>query len=192
MTMIYLASQSPRRQELLRQIGIEFEQVDADIDETPRENESPQTYVERMAAEKALNAFRMDMSYPLLAADTSVICENQILGKPQNQQDFLAMFERLSDNAHQVITAVAVTNNKASAAVKTRVSVSEVIFRKITRNEALRYWQTGEPADKAGGYGIQGTGAIFIKKISGSYSGIMGLPLFETAELLKEFEILSL
>ena len=192
MTMIYLASQSPRRQELLRQIGIEFEQVDADIDETPQENEPPQHYVERMAAEKALNAFRIDMSYPLLAADTSVICENQILGKPQNQQDFLAMFERLSDNAHQVITAVAVTNNKASAAIKTRVSVSEVIFRKITRNEALRYWQTGEPADKAGGYGIQGTGAIFIKKISGSYSGIMGLPLFETAELLKEFEILSL
>ena len=192
MTMIYLASQSPRRQELLRQIGIEFELVHADIDETPLENENPQHYVKRMAAEKALNAFRMDMSNPLLAADTSVICEDRILGKPQNEHDFLAMFERLSDNAHQVITAVAVTDNKEAAAIKTRLSVSEVIFRKITRNEALRYWQSGEPADKAGGYGIQGMGAIFIKKISGSYSGIMGLPLFETAELLKEFEILSL
>jgi len=190
--MIYLASQSPRRQELLRQIGIEFELVHADIDETPRKNEGPQHYVERMAAEKALNAFRMDMSKPLLAADTSVICDDRILGKPQNEQDFLAMFERLSDNVHQVITAVAVTDTKEAAAIKTRLSVSEVIFRKITRNEALRYWQSGEPADKAGGYGIQGTGAIFIKKISGSYSGIMGLPLFETAELLKEFEILSL
>lgn len=190
--MIYLASQSPRRQQLLQQIGIEFELVPVEIDETPQANEDPQKYVERMAAEKARNAFRIDLSNPLLAADTSVICEGTILGKPENEQDFLAMFERLSDNAHQVITAIAVTNNKDAAAIKTRVSVSEVIFRKITRNEALRYWQSGEPADKAGGYGIQGTGAVFIKRISGSYSGIMGLPLFETAELLKEFNVFSL
>jgi len=190
--MIYLASKSPRRQELLRQIGIEFKLVDADIDETPREKELPQHYVERIATEKALNAFRIDMSKPLLAADTSVICDGRILGKPQNEQDFLAMFERLSDNAHQVITAVAVTSNNEASAIKTRVSVSQVIFRKITPDEALRYWQSGEPADKAGGYGIQGKGAVFIRNISGSYSGIMGLPLFETAELLKEFKVFSL
>jgi septum formation protein len=189
--MIYLASQSPRRQQLLQQIGIEFELVHAEVDETPLENEDPEHYVLRMASEKALNAFHNDMSKPLLAADTSVICEGKILGKPENEKDFLAMFDRLSDNAHQVMTAIAVTNNKDAAAIKTRVSVSEVIFRKITRNEALRYWQTGEPADKAGGYGIQGSGAVFITQISGSYSGIMGLPLFETAELLKEFEIFS-
>ena len=190
--MIYLASQSPRRQELLGQIGISFELVHAEIDETPMENEDPGQYVERIAAEKALNAFQTDMSKPLLAADTSVICEGTILGKPKDEKDFLAMFERLSDNVHQVITAIAVTNSKEVAAIKTRVSVSEVIFRKITRNEALHYWQTGEPADKAGGYGIQGSGAVFIKQICGSYSGIMGLPLFETAELLKEFEIFTL
>jgi len=189
--MIYLASQSPRRQQLLKQIGIEFELVDAQIDESPLENEEPRQYVERIAAEKALNAFRTGMSKPLLAADTSVISAGKILGKPQNEQDFLAMFERLSDNAHQVLTAIAVTNSKDATAIKTRVSVSEVIFRKITRNEALRYWQSGEPADKAGGYGIQGSGAVFVKQISGSYSGIMGLPLFETAELLNEFEIYS-
>ncbi|NNJ92547.1 MAG: septum formation inhibitor Maf [Gammaproteobacteria bacterium] len=190
--MIYLASRSPRRQELLRQIGMQFELVHAEVDETPIDNEDPEQYVLRMAIEKALNAFRTDMSNPLLAADTSVICEGTILGKPENEKDFLAMFERLSDNAHQVMTAIAVTNNKDAAAIKTRVSVSEVIFRKITRNEALRYWQTGEPADKAGGYGIQGSGAVFIKQISGSYSGIMGLPLFETAQLLEEFNVFSL
>ena len=187
--MIFLASQSPRRQQLLQQIGISFELVHARIDESPLENENPEHYVERMAAEKALNAFRADMSKPLLAADTSVICEGKILGKPQNENDFLAMFELLSDNTHQVMTAVAVTNSKEPAAVKTRLSVSEVTFTKITRNQATKYWLSGEPADKAGGYGIQGYGAVFIKQINGSYSGIMGLPLFETAELLTEFDI---
>ncbi len=192
MKMIYLASQSPRRQELLSQIGIEFELVHAEIDETPLKNEESGQYVQRIAAEKALNAFRTDMSKPLLAADTSVICDDRILGKPENEQDFLAMFEILSDNAHQVITAIAVTNKQEASAIKTSVSVSEVLFRKITRNEAIHYWQTGEPVDKAGGYGIQGKGAVFIRQISGSYSGIMGLPLFETAELLKEFNVFSL
>ncbi len=192
MKMIYLASQSPRRQELLSQIGIEFELVHAEIDETPLKNEESGQYVQRIAAEKALNAFRTDMSKPLLAADTSVICDDRILGKPENEQDFLAMFEILSDNAHQVITAIAVTDKQEASAIKTSESVSEVLFRKITRNEAIHYWQTGEPVDKAGGYGIQGKGAVFIRQISGSYSGIMGLPLFETAELLKEFNVFSL
>ncbi len=190
--MIYLASQSPRRQELLSQIGIEFELVHAEIDETPLAHETPRHYVERMAIEKALNAFNNNMSNPLLAADTSVICEGKILGKPQNEKDFLKMFQQLSNNQHQVMTAVAVTDRKAATAVRTRVSVSEVFFRKITTTEALHYWLSGEPADKAGGYGIQGKGAVFIKQIVGSYSGIMGLPLFETDELLKEFEIFSL
>ena len=192
MNMIYLASKSPRRQELLQQIGVDFELVNAAIDETPFQTESPSEYVQRMAVEKALNAFQPGMSKPLLAADTSVICEGKILGKPQNEKDFLAMFELLSDNVHQVITAIAVTNTKEAAAVKTRMSVSEVTFTKITTTQASHYWQSGEPADKAGGYGIQGLAAVFIKRINGSYSGIMGLPLFETAQLLNEFEILTL
>jgi septum formation protein len=187
--MIYLASQSPRRQELLTQIGIDFELIHTNIDETPGKHEAAEQYVMRMAIEKALNAYRTEMSNPLLAADTSVICEGKILGKPENEQDFLAMFELLSDNVHQVMTAVAVTNKKEAAAVRTRLSVSEVIFSKISKTRALQYWQTGEPADKAGGYGIQGKGAVFIKKISGSYSGIMGLPIHETAELLNEFDV---
>lgn len=185
--MIYLASKSPRRQELLQQIDVDFEVVSTDIDETPHTAEKPGEYVKRMAIEKALAAYKDSMEYPLLAADTSVICEGRILGKPENKEDFLGMMELLSDNTHQVITCVAVTTGSNINNVKTRLSVSEVTFSAIPREWAQKYWATSEPTDKAGGYAIQGKAAVFIKNINGSYSGIMGLPLYETVDLLEEF-----
>ena len=189
-TMIYLASQSPRRQELLQQINIPFQVVSVDIDETPLKNEKPRDYVIRMATEKARHAHRDNMSMPLLAADTSVICDEHILGKPEDKTDFLRMMSLLSNRSHQVLTAVAVIGEPGH--LSTRLSVSEVSFRIISKTEATAYWESGEPSDKAGGYGIQGLGAVFIKKIQGSYSGIMGLPIFETSELLSEFGVYSI
>ncbi len=190
--MIYLASQSPRRRELLEQIHIPFQAVAVDIDETPLKNETPGNYVIRMAFEKAQQAYRPEMQMPLLAADTTVVCKKRILGKPANEAAFLEMMKLLSNQAHQVMTAVAVTDSIEPEAVKTCLSVSEVRFRKITDAEASHYWLSGEPCDKAGGYGIQGLGAIFIEEIHGSYSGIMGLPLCETAKLLSEFGVYSI
>ena len=191
--MIYLASQSPRRRELLEQIHIPHQVVKVDIDETPLARESPAEYVVRLAIEKARHAHRPDMTKPLLAADTTVTCDEHILGKPTNKAHFLEMMSLLSNRTHQVLTAIAVTGNNNEAVsepvVKTRLSVSEVRFRKVGETEALAYWDNGEPRDKAGGYGIQGLGAIFIEEIRGSYSGIMGLPLYETAELLAEFGV---
>lgn len=187
--MIYLASQSPRRRELLRQIGIQFQTVHADIDETPLQNEAPVDYVIRMAREKALSAAVKHLDKPLLAADTTVVCKNNILGKPQDQQHFLKMMNCLSGNIHQVITAIAVMQGSDPGSLVTATSVSTVRFRDLTASEIQTYWQSGEPADKAGGYAIQGMAAAFISEIQGSYSGIMGLPLFETAELLKKFAV---
>lgn len=192
--MIYLASQSPRRRELLEQIGIAHKVIKVDIDETPAENETPQEYVVRMAVEKARHAYIQHQELPLLAADTSVIFQDRIMGKPVNRQDFLEMMQLLSNQTHQVLTAIAVTgsNNTESQILKTRLSTSHVTFRNIPEVEATQYWQTGEPRDKAGGYGIQGLGAVFIREIKGSYSGIMGLPLYETADLLAEFGVHTL
>jgi septum formation protein len=183
--MIYLASQSPRRRELLSQIGISYELVSVDIDETPKVDEDPADYVIRMAVEKARHAWHRDMRKPLLAADTTVVADGRILGKPADRDDFLQMIDLLSGNTHQVMTAIAVSNGQ----VKSRLNVSEVSFRPVSRSEAERYWATGEPADKAGGYAIQGLAAVFISRVSGSYSGVMGLPLFETAELLHEYDV---
>lgn len=186
--MIYLASKSPRRRELLDQIGIKYQCVDVDIDETPLTQEDPAQYVIRMAQQKAQQAYQKNMTMPLLAADTCVVCDHLILGKPENQAHFLEIMELLSDRQHQVMTAIAVTNGTS----QTRLSVSQVTFKKIKPIEAINYWKSGEPLDKAGGYGIQGKAAIFIKEIHGSYSGIMGLPLYETSELLAEFGVYSL
>jgi len=190
--MIYLASQSPRRQELLQQINIPFQLVKVNIDETPGINENPGQYVIRMAREKALHACQPDRRYPLLAADTSVIFEQKILGKPRDKSHFMQIMALLSQQTHQVMTAIAVCDGHNSDVVKTRLSVSEVTFRNITRREAQSYWDTGEPCDKAGGYAIQGRGAVFISEMSGSFSGVMGLPLYETAELLSEFGVYSI
>jgi septum formation protein len=190
--MIYLASQSPRRKQLLEQINIPHQSIHVDIDETPHPHELPQDYVTRMAIEKVRHAHPLSQHFPVLAADTSVICDGRILGKPVDETDFMRMMQLLGNRTHQVLTAVAVMAPLPDTAVKTRLSSSEVSFRSISEQEAMHYWKSGEPCDKAGGYGIQGLGAVFIKEIHGSYSGIMGLPLYETAELLSEFGVYSI
>ncbi|MBL1261452.1 MAG: septum formation inhibitor Maf [Thiotrichaceae bacterium] len=186
--LIYLVSQSPRRRELLLQIGIAHEVLVADIDETPHVGEAAERYVARMALAKA-RAGRASLSVidkPLLAADTSVVVDGQILGKPRDEVDAREMLLSLAGRTHQVVSAVALVN---AVAEESRLSVSDVTFRDISDRESRAYWRSGEPADKAGGYGIQGLGALFIERLEGSYSGVMGLPLFETAVLMRDFEI---
>lgn len=180
---IYLASQSPRRRELLDQIGVHYKVIGTDIDERPHPDEAPAEYVVRLALEKAHTARKLltpGFQLPVLAADTTVVIDNEILGKPQDREDALAMMQRLSGRGHKVLTGVALVGKKS----QTRLSVSDVNFRIVSPDEALAYWESGEPVGKAGGYAIQGLGAVFISRLEGSYSGVMGLPLFETAELL--------
>lgn len=196
---IYLASRSPRRRELLRQIAVAFEIIPlreaprypADVDETPRAGETPDIYVLRVAREKAqaavaITGVRRLALRPVLAADTTVVRDDTILGKPANAADALRMLESLAGRAHRVLTAVAVTSGDA---IETRVSESQVWFRALTPEEIRRYVATGESTDKAGAYAVQGRAAAFITRIEGSYSGIMGLPLAETAELLRSHGI---
>jgi len=178
---LILASASPRRSELLRQIGIRHLVKAADIDETPRQDETPLAYVERIAREKsAAGMAAADQGLPVLAADTSVVLDGEILGKPQNQTDAVRMLSLLSGRRHQVFSAVSLRGDSHWQAV----NVSEVKFRPINPDEIQAYWESGEPQDKAGAYAIQGLGSIFVESISGSFSGVMGLPLFETAQLL--------
>ena len=186
--LIYLASRSPRRRELLSQIGVHHEVVVADVDESLRPGEAPVEYVIRLALEKARTAHEALAGRPLLpvlGADTAVVVGDEILGKPRDRGDFLAMMERLSGRSHKVLTGVALVGEKTES----RLSVSKVTFRSVSAQEAMAYWESGEPADKAGGYAIQGLGALFITRVEGSYSGVMGLPLFETAELLRSAHI---
>lgn len=182
---IILASASPRRRELLAQIGLAHDVSVADIDETLREGEAPAEYVLRMALGKARHAAarraRGD-ARPVLGADTAVVAEHHILGKPRDREDALRQLRLLSASEHSVLTAVALVDGGRE---QTRLSVSHVRFRPLDAAEIQAYWETGEPADKAGSYGIQGLAAIFASEIRGSYSGIMGLPLYETAELLR-------
>lgn len=195
---IYLASRSPRRRELLRQIGVRFDVLafrdgergeDADVDETPLDGETAERYVERLALTKAEAGMRRLMwrklpRQPVLAADTTLEMDGEIIGKPAGTEDAVAILRRLSGRTHRVLTAVAVSNGERT---RCRISVSEVRFRALQDDEIRRYVATGEPLDKAGGYGIQGRAAVFVEGIAGSYSGIMGLPLFETAQLLDAF-----
>jgi septum formation protein len=181
---ILLASASPRRRELLRQIGIDHAVRPVDIDESARPGEAPPAYVLRVAESKAAALWRQlepRERRPVLAADTTVALEGEIFGKPGDLEEARAMLGRLSGRTHEVLTAVAVLHERGSAA---RLSCSTVTFRSLTPAEIDWYWHTGEPTDKAGGYAVQGRAAAFISHISGSYSGIMGLPLFETWELL--------
>jgi len=181
---VYLASASPRRSELLRQIGVRFEVRPAAITEEPLVGEAPDAYVLRLAAAKAsavAAALRADEQAPVLAADTAVVLDGQLLGKPADTAEAAGMLARLSGRTHGVLTAVAL---QSGAAVESRLSVSEVRFRATTAAERLAYCATGEPFDKAGGYGIQGHAAVFVEELRGSYSGVVGLPLFETAALL--------
>ncbi|MBN1379531.1 MAG: septum formation inhibitor Maf [Gammaproteobacteria bacterium] len=181
--MIFLASRSPRRQDLLRQIHVDFELVDVDVPEVPIEGEKPSDFVLRLARAKARVGFQqLQLQDALvLAADTAVVIDRIILGKPRDRNEGLAMLGRLSGRTHQVFSAVALVSAVAESA---DLSVSEVTFREISTEERELYWDSGEPADKAGAYAIQGIAAIFIKQLSGSYSGVMGLPLYETGRLL--------
>jgi septum formation protein len=181
---ILLASASPRRSELLRQIGVAHAIRPVDVDESVRPGEAPSAYVMRLAEAKAAALWERLASReraPVLAADTTVALEGEIFGKPADLNEARAMLGRLSGRTHEVHTAVAVRHESGAAA---RLSSSSVSLRKLTDDEIDAYWATGEPADKAGGYAVQGRAAVFIRHIVGSYSGIMGLPLFETWELL--------
>jgi len=181
---LILASASPRRRELLAQIGIRHAVMAVDIDETPFPGEAPAAYVERVAAEKSTAcAAQNDSRLPILAADTSVICDGRILGKPDDLQHAIEMLSRLSGRSHQVYSAVSLRSRQCHWQA---VSVSEVRFRPLSHQEIVAYWQTGEPCDKAGAYAIQGLASVFIESIAGSFSGVMGLPLFETAQLLSQ------
>lgn len=194
---IYLASKSPRRRELLTQIGVRFDLLmfrgppreDAEIDETPQAGEPPEVYARRVATAKALHGaklvgMRRLMVRPVLAADTTLDVDGEIIGKPSDAADATAILERLSGRSHRVITAVALAHAGVSECV---ANVSEVRFRDLDAEEIRRYVASHEPHDKAGAYGIQGRAAIFVADIRGSHSGIVGLPLCETALLLRKF-----
>jgi septum formation protein len=176
-----LASMSPRRRELLHQIGVSHSVRAPHIDESVLPAEAPADYVARMARSKALAGGAAASGVPVLAADTIVVIDGLILGKPAGAAEAVAMLERLSGRTHEVLTAVALAS---AAAVAQRLSVSQVRLRHLSRAECIAYWHSGEPRDKAGAYAVQGRGAIFIEHLSGSYSGVMGLPLYETAQLL--------
>jgi septum formation protein len=213
---LYLASASPRRRELLTQIGVEYSILPVDLDESPDPGEAPEDYVRRLALDKARTALARlaprdgghvrhagaegdeaasslggDEGALILAADTAVVLEGEILGKPRDAADAAVMLRRLGGREHRVLSGVALIGVPAESAgasprmaEASAVSESRVRMRPIGESEIVAYWATGEPADKAGGYAIQGRGAVFVEALAGSYSGVMGLPLFETATLL--------
>lgn len=194
---IYLASRSPRRRELLTQIGIRFDLMlfrgdpreDPETDETPLSGEAPEVYARRVAIAKAqygvrLLTLRRLSPRPVLSADTTLDLDGEIVGKPRDETDAIAILHRLSGRAHRVITAVAVAHGERLECVTT---ISEVCFRQLAQEEIRRYVMSGEPMDKAGAYGLQGHAAMFVESISGSPSGIVGLPLCETTLLLRKF-----
>ncbi|MEZ5474521.1 MAG: Maf family protein [Steroidobacteraceae bacterium] len=182
-----LASASPRRQQLLQQIGVRFVTAAGDIDESPLLDEEPAIYVERLARAKALAVWeRRGGDLAVLGADTTVVLDGEILGKPTDEYDAVRMLARLSAREHLVLTSVAlVTAHRVALCT----SYNKVRFRATTSAERQAYWRTGEPLGKAGGYAIQGYGAVFVDNLQGSFSGVMGLPLTETAELLRDAEI---
>lgn len=215
---IYLASASPRRAELLRQLGVDFQLLVQDVPERRLPGEAAEDFVRRLAMEKAQAAWRQllespqrggkspqrgdkspqrgnkshqrgNKSRPVLGADTVVVVDNEILGKPRDREHALAMLGSLSGRMHRVLTAVAVVARDDLGQDRLRLACSEskVWFRSLSQAEREAYWCSGEPQDKAGAYGIQGLGALFVQRLEGSYSGVMGLPLFETGELLREF-----
>jgi septum formation protein len=186
---IILASASPRRKELLEQIGVTYSVHAVDIDETPLVGELPLAYVQRLAAEKSdacLAQLQSSATVPILAADTAVVLGDVIMGKPIDQQDALRMLRLLSGQTHQVYSAISLRGHTHELAV----SITDVTFRTLSDVEILAYWHSGEPVDKAGAYAIQGKGAVFVESIRGSFSGVVGLPLFETAQLLSQQGIL--
>lgn len=185
---LILASGSPRRRQLLAELGLEFDVRVSGINETPLPNESAKSHTLRLASEKAASVASSlhDSAKVVLAADTSVELDGNILGKPESKEHGLEMLMRLSGRRHLVVTGVALIGDgrMRTLSVETRVE-----FRALTRDEAAWYWNTGEPLDKAGGYGLQGIGATFVKTLSGSYSNVVGLPLIETLDLLRGFGV---
>lgn len=204
---IYLASASPRRRELLHQLGVKFEVLSQEVPEELLPEEAPEAFVQRLALAKAWAGWRQlndNQQRPVLGADTAVVIDDpasgtKILGKPRDRADALAMLRQLSARSHRVLSAVAVVGEgnlgQDKAVVgkevheRVRCNESRVWFRALSSAESEAYWQQGEPADKAGAYAIQGLAALFIERLEGSYSGVMGLPLFETGELLRDFGI---
>lgn len=190
--MLYLASTSPRRRELLTQIGVPFDVLRVDVNEDPLAGEAPLDYVRRLAADKARAGWqwlqqsgRAQPGVAVLGADTTGVIDGAILAKPANRDEGVAMLLQLAGRTHQVLTGVALASGPLGA-VQVLHSSTDVSFRPISTAEADAYWHTGEPADKAGGYGIQGFGAVFVQQLAGSYTGVVGLPLFETAQLLQQ------
>ncbi|MDH3491562.1 MAG: Maf family protein [Gammaproteobacteria bacterium] len=177
-----LASSSPRRQEILKALGLEFSVEAIDVDEDRLADETPEQMVLRLATAKA-RAAAVDASCLVIGSDTVVVLGDDVLGKPRNQDEAVTMLLRLSGRRHCVLTGVAL---RGPDGVRTALSSTEVYFREISRDEALAYWHSGEPRDKAGAYGIQGLGGAFVETIKGSYSGVVGLPVFETARLLQD------
>jgi septum formation protein len=184
--VLRLASASPLRRELLAQIGVPHAIEVADVDEGARRGEAATVYVERVARAKAEAVWQRLPDLPVLGADTTVVLDGRSLGKPRDRSDGLSMLAGLAGREHLVLTAVALVTAAGTHCV---TSASTVRMRASTAAERARYWDTGEPCDKAGGYAIQGLGAIFIESLQGSYSGVMGLPLFETAQLLAQARV---
>lgn len=189
--MLYLASQSPRRRELLGQLGVNFSILDVDVEEVPFPEEAPIDYVQRVARDKALAGWELlareaQAEALVIASDTEVVLDRRVFGKPKDADDAVEMLQVLSGRTHEVISAVCAVSGKRG---KGDVCVSRVRFAALNEAEIAAYVATGEPFGKAGAYAIQGKGATLIEHLEGSYSGVMGLPLFETARLLKSFGV---
>lgn len=180
-TRLHLASSSPRRRRILERMGLDFTAAPVGVDERQLPDETAAVMVVRLAAEKA-SAVAAEPGTAVLGADTAVVLDGEVFGKPADQADALRMLARLSGRRHQVMTGVAV---RSDGTTKSALSVTDVTFREINPDEALDYWQSGEPAGKAGAYAIQGQGGAFVASIAGSYTGVVGLPVTETAELLR-------
>ena len=184
---LILASQSPRRREILQQIGVVFEPVSVDVPEVRQVDETPMAYIARLARDKAQAGLSCAKPQQYsLGSDTVCLLGEKVLEKPLNEAEAIQMLQMMAGKTHRVATAVCLTNGEHLAEA---VSVTEVSFRQISEAECRRYWSTQEPCDKAGGYGIQGLGAVFVEQIKGSYSGVMGLPIEECYRLFKEFNI---
>ncbi len=186
---LYLASRSPQRRELLKQIGVLFEVIVPKVDESRHSGELPRDYVVRVCRDKAAAGWhylqmRKLPPYPVLAADTTVVIGDEVIGKPTGREDARHILQRLSGHTHQVLTAVSLIFQERH---ETRLSATEVVFATLTEQDIRRYIASGESSGKTGAYGIQGKAAVFVSRLSGSYSGVMGLPLFETAQLLTAF-----
>lgn len=189
---LILASASPRRRDLLKQIGVHFDVHAVDIDETPFEHENASDYVLRMAKEKVYACVDLQTQpgpYAVLGSDTSVIIDGEILGKPRDYSEAIKILKKLSGRTHQVMTSVCLVTQtdeikNQAPTTNTQLVVTDVTFKTLSDEQILAYWQTGEPQDKAGAYGIQGFGSVFVERIKGSYSGVVGLPLAEVSDLL--------